>query len=162
MTDTIMQALSSDSGDFAPIFKFVNPGDSISGVIIDDPVTLPLTAFGSNEPKIGKDGKPVMQIMVVLATEQLKDENHDGRWRVYIDKPLMKAAVRDALKVAGASTLQCGGDLGMTHTGFKQLSNGQAKDFTAKYELPPEDGGPLGFGELGETGAVWGDDGPVA
>lgn len=162
MTDTILEALSSDSGDFAPIFKFVNPGDSITGELVDDPVTLPLNAFGTTEPKIGKDGNPVMQIMAVLDTEQLKDENHDGQWRTYIDKPLMKAAVLKALKLAGASTLQRGGRLTITHTGMKQLGNGQAKDFTATYELPPEDGGPLGFGELGETGAVWGDDGPVA
>ncbi|MFM8600167.1 MAG: hypothetical protein ACKOB8_14375 [Mycobacterium sp.] len=101
MTDNIWDALSSDSGDFAPIFKFTNPGDSINGVIIEDPVTLPLTAYGTTEPKIGKDGNPVMQIMLVLATDQLKDESHDGRWRVYIDKPLFKAAVRDALKAAG-------------------------------------------------------------
>ncbi len=149
MTQAIWDALSSES-DFAPIFKFNNPGDRIGGVIVEEPRTFPLTEYGSREPKVGKDGKPVMQILLTLATEVTADENHDGKWRVYIDKPLMKSAVIRALKAAGAPTLEVGGEVTVTFTGLRDTrGGGTAKDFTAEYTAPD---GPLGFGELGETG----------
>ncbi|MBU3749823.1 MAG: hypothetical protein FGM52_05130 [Mycobacterium sp.] len=158
MSHSIMDALSSD-GDFAPIFKFNNPGDSISGVIVEEPTTMPLTAFKSTEPKIGPDGKPVMQVLIVVASEQCQNEHHDGRWRVFIDKPLMKDAVRQAVRTAGAPTLELGGEVTISFTGWRELGSGQAKAFTVAYAAPD---GPIGSGELGETGDAWGCDGTVA
>lgn len=153
----IWDALASES-DFAPIHKFTEPGDQIGGVIVEEPKTLPLTEYGSREPKIGQDGKPVMQILLTLATEVSADENHDARWRVYLDKPLLKSAVARALKAAGSQTLAVGDQLTVTFTGIRETrGGGSAKDFTAEYTpAAPCDDGPMGTGELGETF-----DGPV-
>lgn len=161
MSTAIWDALASE-GDFAPIFKFTEPGDRIGGVIVEEPKTFPLTEYGSREPKIGQDGKPVMQILLTLATEVSADENHDGRWRVYLDKPLLKSAVARELKAAGSQTLTVGDELTVTFTGMRETrGGGSAKDFTAEYRASaePSDGdGPIGTGDLGETGEhPWGD-----
>lgn len=154
MTASILDVLASE-GDFAPIFKFTNPGDRISGVILEEPKTLPLNEYGSREIKLDGNGNPVMQILLILATDQQADDNHDGRWRVYIDKPLQKQAVAKTLKANRANTLEVGGDFTMSYVGLVETrGGGHAKDFTATY-IPPD--GPMGVGELGETG-----DWPVA
>ena len=151
MTTAIWDALASE-GDFAPIFKFADPGDRIGGVIVEEPRTLPLTEYGSREPKIGPDGKPVLQILVTLATEVSADENHDGRWRVYVDKPLMKSAVARALKAAGSKTLAVGDKLTVTFTGMRETrGGGSAKDFTAEYTpAAPCGDESIGTATLGE------------
>lgn len=151
----VMDALASES-DFSPIKKFLEPGDSIAGIIVEEPRTFPLTEFNSKEPKIGPDGKPVMQILLVLATEQAADADHDGRWRTYIDKPLLKAAVLKALKAAGALTLAVGGEISIEFVGLRDTrGGGSAKDFTVTYSPPPgdEDFGPIGSAVLGDTAA---------
>ena len=112
--------------------------------------------FNSSNPKIGPDGKPVMQILLVLATEQAADENHDGRWRTYIDKPLLKAAVLKALKSAGVSTLAVGGEISIEFVGLRETrGGGSAKDFNVTYIAPPGDVdfGPIGSAVLGDTAA---------
>jgi len=160
MTTSIWDALDAE-GDYAPIFKFANPGDTITGRIVEKPKTIPLNAYGTREPKIGPDGKPVYQLLVVLATEHHADQDHDGRWRVYVDKPLMKKAVAGALREAQAADLTVGGTLTVTHTGMVDTrGGGTAKDFTATYN--PPDPEHVGVGELGEyvEAAQW--DEPVA
>lgn len=151
MSDEIWDALSSE-GDFSPIFKFTDPGDRIKGIIVEPPTTLPLTEYNSDKVKHDADGNPVMQVLLLLATEQRADENHDGRWRVYLDKPLLKAAVLRGLKDAGASSLEVGGELSIEFTGWRQTGGFSAKDFTAKY-FSVQQSGPIGTGELGETTA---------
>ena len=152
-TTDIWDALSTES-DFSPIFKFINECDRIKGLIVEEPRTFPLTEFNSKEPKIGPDGKTVMQILLVLATEQAADADHDGRWRVYIDKPLLKAAVLNALKAAGVLTLGVGGEISIEFVGLRETrGGGSAKDFTVTYTAPPgdEDFGPIGSAVLGDT-----------
>lgn len=148
-TTAVWDALSGDS-DFSPIFRFAEAGDRISGVIVEEPKLLPLTEYKSTEPKIGPDGKPVMQIMVVLASEQAQDDNHDGRWRVYLDKPLLKAAVKRALVAADVETLEIGGEITITFVGLRETrSGGAAKDFTVEYSAAEGFGdGPIGRGEF--------------
>lgn len=160
MTTSILDALGSED-DFAPIFKFVNPGDRISGVIVEEPKALPLKQYGSTEVKLDGNGNPVMQILLILTTDQPADPAHDGRYRVYIDKPFQKQAVAKTLKANRVNTLEVGGDFTMTYVGPVETRTGStAKDFTATY-IPPA--GPMGVGELGEyiDGDPFGD-GPVA
>lgn len=155
MSSAVWDALQSD-GDFSPIFKFADTGDKITGVIVEQPRALPLTEFGSKEPKLGPDGSPLQQIMLVLATEQAQDDNHDGRWRVYLDKPLLKAAVKRAMVAADVETLEIGGELTITFVGLRETrSGGAAKDFTAEYRPVS---GPIGTAELGDTGDIFGDE----
>lgn len=143
--------------DNSPIFKFANPGDKVKGIIVEPPVTLPLKEYKSDQPKIGADGKPVMQVLLILATDQPLDDDHDGRYRVYVDKPGMKSAVKRALTSADVMSLDVGGELELEFTDYQETRSGvQAKAFVAIYApaAPADDpwGGPIGVGELGESG----------
>jgi hypothetical protein len=149
----IWEALSQDS-DYVPIFKFKNEDAEIEGDITGAPELLPLTQYKSETPKLDSNGNPVMQVLVVLATDRREDADHDGRWRVYIDKPLMKAAVLRALKDANVRTLEPGGRLWLKRVSDRHVSSGgSAHDFIAKYTPPRGAGTPPGAGEIGETAA---------
>jgi hypothetical protein len=157
MSTEVMDALASES-DFSPIFKYNEPGNTITGPIVEEPRTFPLNEFGTKEPKLDRDGNPVMQVLLVVQTHQYADENHDGRWRTYIDKPLLKAAVLKALKAAGVKTLAVGGIITIEFVGFRETrGGGSAKDFTVTYTPPlgddADDFGPIGNAELGDTAA---------
>jgi hypothetical protein len=142
-----MDALAQASTDSQPIFKFTNPGDRIHGFIIEEPRLLPVTAFGSDAPKLDAAGRPVMQVMIVLATEQAQDDLHDGRWRVYLDKALLKQAVAAAVRESGADDLLIGDELVIEYTGKTVLSNSrEAKAFTVAHS-------PAGVGTDAGTGA---------
>lgn len=128
--DALAQAGTTDS----PIFRFSNPGDRISGTIIEDPKLLPVREFGSDQPKLDAAGQPVHQVMIVLATEQTQDDDHDGRWRVYLDKALLKQAVFAAVKASKADDLAVGDELTIEFTGMTVLGNGRtAKAFTVAH-----------------------------
>lgn len=144
---SILDALAQASTTDSPIFKFSVPGDRISGIIIEDPRLLPVTAFGTDAPKLDAAGQPVMQVMVVLATEQVQGDQHDGKWRVYIDKALMKQALYKAVKASGASDLAVGDELVIEYIGKTVLSNSrEAKAFTVAHS-------PAGVGTDAGTGA---------
>jgi hypothetical protein len=149
--DDIWEALSQDS-DYVPIFKFKDVDAEIEGDIAGAPELVPLTAYKSETPKLDKSGRQVMQVLVVLATEQCEDEDHDGRWRVYIDKPLMRAAVLRALKDASVRSPADGGRLWLKRVGDRHVSSGgSAHDFIAKYTPPQGLDERPSAGETGET-----------
>ncbi len=104
-------------------------------------------------PSATTPGNPVTQVLFVLATEQPQDDDHDGKWRVYVDKPLMKQAVFDAVKDAGAVDIFVGDESSIKHIGMKTLKSGRsAKDFTAKHSPATEpDPWSIGTATLGET-----------
>jgi hypothetical protein len=139
--DDIWEALSQDS-DYVPIFKFKDAGVEIGGDIDGPPQLVPLTEYKSDTPKLDKNGNPIMQILLVLATELRDDDDQDGRWRVYVDKPLMKSALLHALKDAGVRTLADGGRLWLKRIDDRQVGSGFAHDFNAKY-TPPQGLGAL-------------------
>lgn len=150
MSNNIWDALETNSG--APVFKFADPGDKITGIVMEEPKLLPMKAYGSDQPKVDGAGNPVMQILLLLATDQQLDPEHDGQYRVYVDKPGMKAAVRRALTEAGSTTVEVGGELTIEFTGYQAMRSGaQAKVFTATYGSAFGD--PIGVGVLGETEA---------
>jgi hypothetical protein len=156
--DDIWEALSQDS-DYVPIFKFKDEDAEIEGDISGAPEQVPLTEFKSDTPKRDKNGRQVMQVLVVLATDQCDDDNPDGLWRVYIGKPLMRKAVLRALKDAGTRTLADGGRLWLKRTRDRHVSGGgSAHDFIAKYTLPQGLGKPSGT--AGEEPAANSDDEP--
>jgi hypothetical protein len=137
--EDIWEALSQDN-DYIPIFKFKDVDLEIDGDIDGVPELVPLTEYKSDTPKLDSNGNPVKQVLLVLATEQREDAGHDGRWRVYIDKPLMRAAVLRALKDAGVRTLAEGGRLWLKRVSDRQVGGGSAHDFIAKY-APPQGSG---------------------
>jgi hypothetical protein len=136
----IWEALSQDS-DYVPIFKFKDEDAEIEGDIVGAPELLPLTQYKSETPKLDSNGRQIMQVLIVLVTERREDADHDGRWRVYIDKPLMKAAVLRALKDGGVRTPAEGGRLWLKRVSDRQVGGGSAHDFIAKYTPPQGSGG---------------------
>ena len=108
--------------------------------------------YKSDTPKLDSNGNPVMQVLVVLATDQREDADHDGHWRVYIDKPLMKAAVLRALKDADVRTLADGGRLWLKRVSDRHVGGGgSAHDFIAKYTPPQGSGGSAGTAEAAKS-----------
>lgn len=87
-----------------------------------------------------EDGRPKMQLRIVLTTDQRDPEIADdnGRRAIYV-KGLMQQAVRDAIKTAGAAKIEVGGTLAV-----KYDSDGEPpkkgfnapKQYLAKYEPP--------------------------
>lgn len=141
---SILDALAQGA-DSSPIFKFTDPGDRIAGTIIEDPKLLPVKEFGSDNPKVDANGQPVLQVMLVLATEVAQDAAHDGRWRVYLDKALLKQAVAAAVKASKSEDLLIGDDIAITYTGTTVLKNGrEAKGFEVTHA-------PAGAGGIGST-----------
>ena len=146
---SILDALAQGA-DSSPIFKFTDPGDRIAGTIIEDPKLLPVKEFGSDNLKVGANGQPVQQVMVVLASEHTNDAQHDGRWRLYFDKALQKQALVAALKASGAEDLEVGDDLIVEYTSKTVLANGRsAKAFTVEHrpggvaQVAPAENGEL-------------------
>ena len=130
--DDIWDVLNQDS---TPIFKFANAGDHIRGAIAEEPALIPLTEFESKEPKFDTKGRPALQILLILQTEHVTEDCPDGLWRVYIDKPRQRAALRQAMTDAGVRTMAVGDVVGLTFTDYYQTGGGNsAKDFTAEYK----------------------------
>lgn len=130
------------------VCRFDDIDDSNSGTITEEPVWQP------NPYDTDKE-----MLVVKLASEGLVYE-----LRV---RSQMVDAIFDAVKAAGAKSLEPGGFLGVTFVGFK----GQLKLYKAVYELPDDDRcgcadprglDPIGVGELesdpddpGDGEATW-------
>ncbi len=128
----IWDVLSQDS---TPIFKFANPGDRIRGTIAEEPALIPLTEYESKEPKFDAKGRPALQILLVLQTEYITEDCPDGLWRVYVDKPRQRGALRQAMTATGVRIVAVGDVVELTFTGNYQTGGGNsAKDFTAEYK----------------------------
>jgi len=97
--------------------KFENHGDQIAGTIDDEPQAVQQTDFTTGEPLTWPNGDPRMQVVVTLATDLRDDSEDDGLRKVYIKGKSMTAAVRDAVRAAGAKGLERGGQLTVTYTG---------------------------------------------
>jgi hypothetical protein len=111
-----------------PTVKFNVVGDSIEGTVIDF-TDLQERDFTTKEPKVWKDGKPVMQTRVTL---ELPDES---RVSLYVSGARMIKAVRSAIKEAGADDIEPLAKLSVTYTGKETTKSGtQAKCYTASYE----------------------------
>lgn len=127
--------------------KFEAVGDTVEGTIVEAKVTQQ-TDMESNEPLTWADGSPRMQLVVSLQTDA-KTEDDDGVRRIYakggtyeVDSGTgtsMKQAIADAVKKAGAKSLDEGGWLKVGHTGLGKKTNrgySAPKLFRASYKAP--------------------------
>lgn len=117
--------------------KFPVIGTTISGRITERPTVEQQKDFTTGEPKFWEDGKPQMQLVVTLATNEIDPANpdDDGSRRVYV-KGQMKNAVAQAVRTAGARGLEVGGILSVTYSmdGIAKNPRFNApKNFTAQY-----------------------------
>lgn len=125
-------------GGGAPSASFDTPGTIVRGTIVRSEVTQQ-TEFQTGAPKFWSDGKPMMQAVITLQTDErsAEVENDEGLRRLFV-KGQMQAAVRDALKAAGAD-LETGGVLAVKYDHdepAKQRGMSPKKVYVAQYQPP--------------------------
>ena len=117
--------------------KFPEKGAKVTGYIQDMQVKQQ-TDFDSGAPLTWEDGKPRMELVVVLQTDERDDEEDDGVRKLYV-KGQMQAAVADAVRKAGQRGLGIGGKLRVTYTSENEpTKRGRSpqKVYEARYEAP--------------------------
>jgi hypothetical protein len=130
--------------------KFEELGTKISGTVTDCRMAQQ-TSLDDGSPLTWSDGRPRMQLVVTLATEELDSsiDGDDGTRRLYAkggnyeiasgSGKSMKDAIADAVKAAGAKTLESGGTLTVAYTGEGKRTNrgfNAPKLYKARYERP--------------------------
>src|SRR5215467_15542745 len=126
--------------------KLEEMGDSVSGVITHCEVSQQ-TSMDTNEPLTWADGSPRKQLVITLQTADHADNDDDGLRRIYAkggryevasgSGSSMKDAIGDAVKRAGARTVEEGGTLTVAFTGMGKKTNrgyNAPKLYKAKYE----------------------------
>lgn len=107
-----------DANDFLmgggiPAAKFPAIGSTIIGLVLKAPKLLQVTDPESGEVKRWQNGEPQMQVVIELQTE-LRDSQDDDGVRTLWAKGVMKNAIRDAVRNAGAKGVEPGGVLQVT------------------------------------------------
>lgn len=124
-------------GSGARSAKFESEGDKVVGIIRSMEMRQQ-TDIKSGTPKTWDNGDPMMQMVVVLETDERDDEEDDGMRTLYV-KGQMQRAVGDAVRKAGERGLGVGGKLGVQFVNTaapKQRGFNGAKQYVAKYEAP--------------------------
>ncbi|GGS84850.1 hypothetical protein GCM10010156_49340 [Planobispora rosea] len=128
-----------------PSASFLQVGASIVGVIVEEPILVFQTEYGTRKLLTFDDGTPRKQLRVVLATEQRDPANPDdnGLRALYL-KTGRADAVAAAMERVNAEDLEIGGVLSLTFTGYDHNPDGYStKVFTAEY-VPPTGTTPPG------------------
>jgi hypothetical protein len=115
-------------------------GHTVAGTIVRPPQVRQQTDFDTGKPKTFDNGDPMMQIVVQVQTDlrDSADDTDDGVRAFYL-KGQMQAAVRDAVRTAGAKGLEVGGLLAVRYVKDEPNSRGRGKDkkvYAAKYTAP--------------------------
>lgn len=133
-------------------WKFTNPGDTHTGTITEVSDARQATEFGSNEPAYWDREKtrPKMQVVVTLDTAERdpQDANDTGKRTLWVVEDgrsgSILSAIRQAVHQAGAGTIDIGGQLTVTFSGFDPNSKNPAnprKIYAASYVPPAPAGG---------------------
>ena len=143
----------SDANDFlfgggGGAAKFEEVGDTVEGEITDVKVTQQ-TSMEDNTPLTWPDGSPRKQLVITLQTDLRDNDDDDGIRRVYAKGgnyeaasgtgTSMKDAVAEAVKKAGAKSIETGGRLKIGHSGIGKKTNrgfSAPKLYRAVYEPP--------------------------
>lgn len=121
--------LKANSGDRHPAVKFENVGDTISGVISEEPRVVPTTNMNSGA---------LEDKLVVAITRD------DGQtFALWVKGGFLAGAIWKACEAAGVDGLAVGGRLGVRYSGTKDTGKPQpAKLYEAEY-APPAVGGSI-------------------
>lgn len=121
-----------------PAAKFATIGTVVKGSVVASDV-MQQTDYATNAPKFFDDGKPMMQAVITLQTDERDPDidGDDGQRKVYV-RGQMTAALREALRAANAK-LEIGGVLAVKYDraeapekkGFKPK-----KVYVAQYRPP--------------------------
>lgn len=107
------------------------------GRVIDVKEKQPIRDFKPpHELKKTKSGKQLYQLPVLVATNERAHPEDDGQRTLYV-KGLMFDAIDEALKAAGASTVEIGGELLIAYVGDRKVGDGEMRSFKAKYTPAP-------------------------
>jgi hypothetical protein len=128
--------------------KFDNLGDTVQGTITDVQVNQQ-TSMEDNTPLTWPDGSPRMQLVITLATDEREGDDDDGMRRLYAKGgryevaegagTSMKDAVADAVRKAGARSIDEGGTLKVGYSGVGKKTNrgySAPKLYRAVYTAP--------------------------
>lgn len=128
--------------------KFESLGDFVEGKVTDAVISQQ-TAIESNELMFWPDGKPKMQLVVTIQTNDHVDEEDDGQRRIYAKGgryevasgrgKSMKDAIADACKKVGVKHLEEGAQIKVAYTGEgKKTARGYSapKLYLASYVAP--------------------------
>ena len=131
--------------------KFWSPenlGDKISG-IIKLVERRQQRNFTTGDPEVWSDGKPKMLTYIELETDRRESDDDDGVRALYCkggnfevatgSGVALEKAIVEAVKAAGAASIDEGARLAVAHTGLaKPTTRGYqpAKLYTAQYEAP--------------------------
>lgn len=133
-------------------WKFTNPGDTHTGTITEVSDARQATEYGSNELAYWdkERTRPKMQVAVTLDTAERdpQDANDTGKRTLWVVEDgrsgSILSAIRQAVHQAGAGTIDIGGQLTVTFSGFDPNSKNPAnprKIYTAAYQAPAPAGG---------------------
>ena len=104
--------------------KFEQPGAVVGGTILEIGEAVQAKEFSTGKPATWPDGSPKMQVRITLSTDERdpQDPTDEGKRNLWVSesgkKGGMLAAIRDAVKEAGADTIRPGGILQMAMIGF--------------------------------------------
>ena len=120
--------------------SFDHVGTVVSGVITEPPELRQQTDMKDGSPKFWPDGKPMLQLYVLIQTEDRDPavEGDDGIRALYI-KANMQKAVADAVRTAKATGLDVGGQLAikfMSEGVPTQKGWNPPKNYAAAYKPP--------------------------
>lgn len=133
-------------------WKFTNPGDTHTGTITEVSDARQATEYGSNELAYWdkERTRPKMQVAVTLDTTERdpQDANDTGKRTLWVVEDgrsgSILSAIRQAVHQAGADTIDIGGQLTVTFSGFDPNSKNPAnprKIYSASYVPPAPAGG---------------------
>ena len=133
-------------------WKFTTPGDTHTGTITEVSDARQATEYGSNELAYWdkERTRPKMQVAVTLDTAERdpQDANDTGKRTLWVVEDgrsgSILSAIRQAVHQAGAGTIDIGGQLTVTFSGFDPNSKNPAnprKVYTAAYVPPAPAGG---------------------
>ena len=133
--------------------KFEQPGVAVGGTILEIGEAVQAKEFSTGKPATWPDGSPKMQVRITLSTDERdpQDPTDEGKRNLWVSesgkKGGMLAAIRDAVKEAGADTIRPGGILQMAMIGFDPESKNPQnprKLYQARYQAPAPAGGMFG------------------
>lgn len=124
------------SGGRAPEpLKFTQIGVLVGGRVVSKPKGYHVREYdprnpGSGAPKFDDNGQPVYGVHIDVETPE-------GIRRLYVDKPRLTTAVRDAMRAVGVQAIELDGMLYAAWTGEEASNGGQpAKTWAAQYTPP--------------------------
>lgn len=117
--------------------KFHEVGAKVSGYVQTTEVRQQ-TDFDTNAPLFWDDGKPRMELVITIETDERDDDDDDGIRKLYV-KGQMQQAIADAVRKAGQRGLAIGGRLAVKFNDEEpptKKGRSPKKLYVARYEAP--------------------------